>query len=134
MEDRLKELKKTEKTSLIIVTHDLGIVAENCQKVAVMYLGHIVEYGDTIAIFDDPRHPYTQGLLKAIPKLDQNVERLEVIPGFIPNLIDAPSGCRFHPRCKHAMEICRKERPCKIEIASGHIVFCHLYDIDRDKS
>ncbi len=130
----LKEIKRTEKMSLIIVTHDLGVIAENCEKVAVMYLGNIVEYGDTTAIFDEPRHPYTQGLLRAIPKLGQNVERLEVIPHFIPSLINAPSGCRFHPRCKYAKEICRKEKPRKIEIASGHTVNCHLYNIDRDKN
>ena len=123
----LKNLKETRRMSLIIVTHELGVVAENCERVAVMYLGRVVEYADTTAIFDEPSHPYTQGLLRAIPKPGENVERLIAIPGSIPNLINPPSGCRFHPRCQHAMKVCIKELPSEIEIAPGHTVSCHLY-------
>jgi oligopeptide/dipeptide ABC transporter ATP-binding protein len=123
----LNELKKEIETSILIITHDLGIVAEMCDEVAVMYAGVIVEHAETKPLFKNPLHPYTKGLLAAIPRLHEDVEKLEIIPGSVPNLIDPPSGCRFHPRCDFAKEICRIERPRIIEVEPRHFVACHLY-------
>jgi len=123
----IDELRKKTDVSLILITHDLGVVAEFCDRVAVMYAGNIVEYCDKYALFDKPYHPYTRGLLKATPDPYRELGRLEAIPGSIPNLINPPLGCRFHPRCKFAMEICRKEKPSHVEIEPGHFVSCHLY-------
>lgn len=114
-------------SSVIIITHDLGIVAEMCDKVAVMYAGVIVEETNTEDLFRNPTHPYTKGLLDAIPKLHFKQKRLKVIPGFVPNLIDPPSGCRFHPRCQYAEEICRTEKPEMLEVKPDHFVACHLF-------
>lgn len=114
-------------SSVIIITHDLGIVAEMCDKVAVMYAGVIVEETSTEDLFRNPTHPYTKGLLDAIPKLHFKQKRLKVIPGFVPNLIDPPSGCRFHPRCQYAEEICRTEKPEMLEVKPDHFVACHLF-------
>lgn len=124
----LSEITSKTGISTIIITHDLGIVAENCDKVAIMYAGNIVEYADTIELFDNPLHPYTVGLVKAIPKIHQDVERLDSIPGAIPDLIYPPSGCRFHPRCQHATEACKREKPERVEVEPGHFVSCHLFD------
>ena len=114
-------------SSVIIITHDLGIVAEMCNRVAVMYAGVIVEETSTEDLFHNPTHPYTKGLLDAIPKLHFKQKRLKVIPGFVPNLIDPPSGCRFHPRCQYAEEICRTEKPEMLEVKPDHFVACHLF-------
>lgn len=122
----LGELKRQTGISLILITHDLGIVAEFCDKVAVLYAGNIVEYCNKYTLFDKPCHPYTKGLLKAIPNPYQDSERLEAIPGSIPNLITPPPGCRFHPRCSLAMEICKKKKPPTVEIETDHFVSCHL--------
>jgi peptide/nickel transport system ATP-binding protein len=105
----------------------MGIVAETCDRVGVMYAGNIVEVAETKALFKKPLHPYTQGLLRAIPKLHEDVKDLEIIPGSVPNLIHPPSGCRFHPRCPFKMEICDKEFPPMVETAPGHLVACYLY-------
>ena len=105
-----------------------AIVAEMCDRVGVMYAGNIVELTDVKSIFNKPLHPYTIGLIGSIPKLDQKAgERLETIPGSVPNLIYPPPGCRFHPRCNKAMDICKKEKPEMLEIEPGHSVACHLY-------
>lgn len=128
----LNELKEKLDTSVIIITHDLGIVAEMCDRVGVMYAGNIVETARTEDLFKEPLHPYTQGLLNAIPKLDEEVEELHVIPGSVPNLINPPSGCRFHPRCQYAMEICRKEKPSMVEKKRDHRVACHLFPSGAD--
>lgn len=124
----LNEITKKTGTSTIVITHDLGLVAENCDKVAIMYAGNIVEYADTFALFDNSLHPYTVGLLKSIPRLDQSVEKLDSIPGSVPDLINPPSGCRFNPRCQYAKEVCREEKPERIEAEPGHFVLCHLFD------
>lgn len=120
----LNDLKKELDASIIIITHDLGVVAETCNMVAVMYAGVVVEYANTDELFSDPIHPYTSGLLRAIPKLTEKVERLTQIKGTVPNLINPPTGCRFHPRCEFATEQCAKERPPREEMKPGHWVEC----------
>lgn len=124
----LNEITGKTGASTIIITHDLGIVAENCEKVAIMYAGNIVEYAEKVELFDNPLHPYTKGLLKAIPKIHRSVERLDSIPGSVPDLINPPFGCRFHPRCQYVEEICKREKPERIEVEPGHFVLCHLFD------
>lgn len=123
----LNELKKEIGASVMIITHDLGIVAETCERVVVMYAGRIAEVAHTKDLFRHPLHPYTQGLLRAVPKLHKEVEELEIIPGSVPNLIYPPSGCRFHPRCPFAMEICKAETPPMYDVEPGHQVACYLY-------
>ena len=121
----LNDLKKELGSSIIIITHDLGVVAETCTWVAVMYAGVVVEYASTDEIFNDPIHPYTQGLLRAIPKITEKVDRLLQIKGTVPNLITPPTGCRFHPRCEFATEICSQQRPPREEIKPGHWIECY---------
>lgn len=123
----LNELKKEVGASVMIITHDLGIVAETCERVVVMYAGQIAEVSQTKDLFRRPLHPYTQGLLRAVPKLHVEVEELEIIPGSVPNLIYPPSGCRFHPRCPFAMERCRAESPPMYDVGREHQVACYLY-------
>lgn len=122
----LDELVKKFGNAVILITHDMGVAAEFCDKMAVMYAGNMVEYARTTNIFENPHHPYTGGLLKAVPKIGRTDE-LQSIPGIVPDLVEPPSGCRFHPRCKHAMDICRRDFPPLIEIKSGHYVACYLY-------
>lgn len=121
----LNELKTELDASIIIITHDLGVVAETCTKVAVMYAGVVVEYTSTEELFSDPIHPYTSGLLRAIPKISEKVDILLQISGTVPNLIHPPSGCRFHPRCEFATGICKEKRPPREEIKPGHWIECH---------
>ncbi|RLG82159.1 MAG: ABC transporter ATP-binding protein [Thermoprotei archaeon] len=125
--DLLRKLKKERKLTIILITHNMGLVAEMCDRVAVMYAGNIVELGPVERIFKNPLHPYTRGLLKAVPNPLTKIEKLESIPGTVPNLIYPPPGCRFHPRCQYAMDICKREKPRLIEIEPGHYVACHLY-------
>jgi len=120
----LNDLKSELDASIIIITHDLGVVAETCTQVAVMYAGVVVEYTNTDELFSDPIHPYTTGLLEAIPKITVKVEKLTQIKGTVPNLISPPSGCRFHPRCEYATEQCSNERPPREEIKPGHWIEC----------
>ena len=121
--DLLRRLQAEIKMSVILITHDLGLVAELAERVAVMYAGKVVEEASVKEIFH-PSHPYTQGLLASIPKLDSIVERLTVIPGLVPNLLQVPNGCRFQPRCPCADEKCRQAEPEPRTIAPGHIVRC----------
>ena len=123
----MKELREKFKTSILLITHDLSVVAQACDRVAVMYAGNEVEYGSVRGIFKDPKHPYTQGLLKAIPKVGISQERLIGIEGAVPSMLSPPSGCRFHPRCPYAREICSAERPRSIELDGEHTVSCVLY-------
>jgi peptide/nickel transport system ATP-binding protein len=129
--DLIQGLREKTDTAVILITHDLGIIAENANRVAVMYAGEIVEYGETSQIFDKTLHPYTKGLIDSIPVLGKVVRRLEVIPGQVPNLIDLPDGCRFAPRCKYREEyklsICEEQKPDLMEMKSGHKVRCWLY-------
>jgi oligopeptide/dipeptide ABC transporter ATP-binding protein len=123
----MRDLKREMQTSIVLITHDLGVVAQVCRRVAVMYAGVIVEIGGLSAVFKSPRHPYTAGLLRTIPRIGHKREQLDTIEGRVPNLITPPPGCRFHPRCPQAMELCRQERPAMIEVGTGHRVACHLY-------
>lgn len=121
----LNELKSEIGTSIMIITHDLGVVAETCNWVNVMYAGNTVETAATEEIFETPMHPYTMGLLVAVPKLHETKERLDQIRGSVPNLITPPTGCRFHPRCDFVTEICKNDRPRLRELKPGHWVACH---------
>lgn len=123
----LRDLRNRLNSSFLVITHDLGVVAEVCDKVSVMYAGVIVETADVRNFFKNPIHPYTKGLLKCIPRINKDVERLEVIHGTIPHLISPPSGCRFHPRCPNVEDICGKEKPKLIEVEPDHFVACHRW-------
>jgi peptide/nickel transport system ATP-binding protein len=120
----LKELKQKEISSVLLITHDLGIVAETCDRVGVMYAGNLCEVADIKDLFRSPQHPYTRALLDSVPRLSQEGE-LQSIEGSVPNLVSPPSGCRFHPRCPHAMEVCRGVFPEMIEVAKNHLVACY---------
>ena len=122
----IDELKRERNTSMILITHDLGIVVEMCKKVAIMYAGEIVETGTVEDIFADRRHPYTIGLFNSIPTLDEDQERLAPIEGLMPDPINLPAGCKFHPRCPYTTQQCRSEQPPVIEVAPGHLVQCYL--------
>ncbi|MFW9950416.1 MAG: ABC transporter ATP-binding protein [Candidatus Thorarchaeota archaeon] len=126
--DLMKILKQKFKTSILLITHDLGIIAELCDRVAVMYSGNIVEYAIADDLFKKPRHPYTQGLIAAIPSIEMKHEKLKTIRGMVPNLIYPPSGCRFHPRCDFRLEACDKIKPKLNEISEKYFIGCHLYD------
>ena len=119
-------LKEETGTAIIMITHDLGVVAETCDRVAVMYAGLIVEQGPAEAIFSEPLHPYTEGLLSSLPGQHQGGDELRTIDGLVPDLIHPPSGCRFHPRCPIAQEICQREAPELLEKAGGRAVACHF--------
>ena len=122
----LLELKKTQISSVLLITHDLGIVAETCQRVGVMYAGNLCEIADVRELFSNPRHPYTQALLAAVPKVSQE-GRLKSIDGNVPNLVTPPSGCRFHPRCAQAKPACRERFPANTHLDNNHTVACYLY-------
>jgi len=124
--DMISHLKKTKISSVLFITHDLGVVAEVCDRVTVMYAGDSCETADVNDIFSEPLHPYTKALLKSVPKVDQK-EALSTIPGIVPNLIHPPTGCRFHPRCDRVMDICKLEKPPIYTQSEGHTVSCHLY-------
>ena len=124
----MKDLLKKYETSILFITHDLGIISKVSDKVAVMYSGYIVEYGARKTLFSSPFHPYTKALLRSIPKVREEKEKLEVIRGSVPNLIYPPSGCRFHPRCPYRFEICDSIIPKNIEVSPDYYVACHLYD------
>ncbi len=129
--DLMRDLRTKMGTSVILITHDLGVVAEMAERVAVMYAGEIVEQADVNPLFEQPLHPYTQGLIGSIPVLGQLKERLDVIPGSVPNLVNLPPGCRFAPRCtareKFGLTICTDAKPLLAEAAEGHLVRCWLY-------
>jgi oligopeptide transport system ATP-binding protein len=113
--------------SLIFITHNLGVVAHTCDTIGVMYASHLVELGATDEIFAHPLHPYTTGLLNSIPRLDTQTKFLTPIKGLVCNMLEPPSGCKFNPRCEHAMDICTQEIPQLKEVAPGHFVACHLH-------
>jgi oligopeptide/dipeptide ABC transporter ATP-binding protein len=113
--------------SLIFITHNLGVVAHTCDTIGVMYASHLVELGNKDEIFAHPLHPYTVGLLNSIPRLQTRTKFLTPIKGLVCNMLEPPSGCKFNPRCEHAMDICTQERPELKEVAPGHFVACHLY-------
>ncbi|NOU96885.1 ATP-binding cassette domain-containing protein [Paenibacillus sp. LMG 31456] len=123
----MKEIIEKEGSSVILITHDLGVIAEMADRVAVMYAGQIVEQCDVFTLFREPKHPYTKGLLKSTPKLHNLKETLDSIEGSVPNPLFMPSGCRFHPRCPYATESCTKHEPELIEPAPDHQVRCLMY-------
>ena len=120
----MKRLKQQFGASMILITHDLGIVADICDKVAIMYAGRVVEYADKRSLYGNPLHPYTIGLFKSVPDLEEDVEELSVIPGLMPDPMELPSGCAFHPRCSMAEESCSRVRPEAVELEPGHFVAC----------
>jgi peptide/nickel transport system ATP-binding protein len=125
----LKSLVKERGTSVFLITHDLGVVAKLCDRVAVMYAGQEVELAPTAALFRHPSHPYTQKLLDSLP--DRQQGEIQGIPGVVPGLIDPPRGCRFHTRCEVAMPICREERPVAVKLFPDHSVRCHLFPAEE---
>ncbi|MDX2502389.1 MAG: ABC transporter ATP-binding protein [Deltaproteobacteria bacterium] len=122
--DLLRQLKKEVISSILLITHDLGVVAETCDRVGVMYAGNVCEVADVEELFENPMHPYTQALLEAVPRFSQDDE-LKSIEGNVPNLVTPPPGCRFHPRCPHAMDVCRKTFPEMKELKKNHLVACY---------
>ncbi|CAB1080090.1 Oligopeptide transport system permease protein OppB (TC 3.A.1.5.1) [Olavius algarvensis Delta 1 endosymbiont] len=128
--DLMLQLKEDFGAAVLIITHDLGVVAEIAQRIVVMYAGRVVEEGTTRDIFEDPRHPYTQGLLRSVPKLGERSRkgrtRLVEISGIVPSLYDLPQGCSFHPRCSHAMDICRETPPKFFDLGGIHRMRCYL--------
>jgi len=129
----LKELQREFGMSVLLITHDLGVVAETAHRVAVMYAGKIVETADTESLFRRPLHPYTKALLKSIPKLGEKRRRLPVIPGEVPNPLYFPDGCRFHPRCEFATDICRRTMP-ELKVVDDHLVACWNIETSGGKS
>ncbi len=124
--DMIRSLKNKLNTSMILITHDLGVVAQNCDRVAIMYAGEIVEEGNLHQIFKETGHPYTIGLLGSIPSLTHDVKRLNPVNGMMPDPTDLPDGCKFSPRCHHACEKCHSENPALTDIGNGHMVRCHF--------
>ncbi|MGI9667211.1 MAG: ABC transporter ATP-binding protein [Acidimicrobiia bacterium] len=129
--DLIRDLQQDSNTAVVLITHDLGVVAEMADRVAVMYAGEVVEETDVRTIFKDPKHPYTRGLIASIPVLGDLAEELETIPGVVPNLIDLPPGCRFAARCvarvENDLDVCNHEEPQLSDTGSGHMVRCWLY-------
>jgi len=121
---QIKELMRKLNHALILITHDIAVVAETCKRMMVMYAGRIVEKTDVAELFTKPSHPYTQGLLKAIPRLNAKRERLYVIKGMVPHFADMPVGCSFHPRCPYAHDKCVEQKPTLREIKEGHLAAC----------
>ena len=123
--DLLNELQRELGMSVLLITHDLGVIAETCDRVAVMYAGRVVEYAPAVELFDKPKHPYTHGLFRSLPTLGEKKAKLAVIPGAVPSPVDFPSGCRFRTRCSMAQEICKQEPPLR-EIRPNHFAACHF--------
>ncbi len=124
----MRDLKDKLGLAMIMISHDLSIIAETCERVAIMYAGRLVEYGDAEAVFNEPLHPYTQGLIRAFPSIKGERVRLGSIPGAPPDLLHPPPACRFNPRCPYVMDVCRKEDPPLEKAGKGdHLVACHLY-------
>ncbi|MDB4896675.1 MAG: oligopeptide/dipeptide transporter, ATPase subunit [Firmicutes bacterium] len=122
----MKRLKKELGMAIMLITHDLGVVAEMAERVVVMYAGKVVEEGDVVSIFKNPIHPYTEGLLKSVPRMDAEAGKLHVIEGVVPNPLHMPEGCRFNPRCPYAIDKCRETQPPLEQIAPGRWVACFL--------
>ena len=124
--DLMKDLKNRYNTAMILITHDLGVVAQVCDKVAIMYAGEVVESGDIRDVYENTKHPYTKGLFGSIPDLDHTVGRLQPIKGMMPDPVNPPSGCKFHPRCPNATEQCSVVEPEPVLTETGHTARCHL--------
>jgi peptide/nickel transport system ATP-binding protein/oligopeptide transport system ATP-binding protein len=130
--DLMLQLKEDFGTAILMITHDLGVIAETAQRVAVMYAGRIVEQAEVVDLFENPRHPYTLGLLNSVPRLGERAvkgrQRLQEIKGIVPSLFDPPPGCSFHPRCPMAQALCRAQTPDLVDVAPGHQARCHLVE------
>jgi len=129
----MKELKEEYDTAMIMITHDLGIVAEICDKVAIMYAGTVVELADKYELFKNPKHPYTLGLFACIPDIEKDKAELKPIKGLMPDPMHLPEGCPFYPRCEQAIEKCKTAVPKRLEVNQGHYVNCHLFDESVEK-
>ncbi|MED1954354.1 ABC transporter ATP-binding protein [Brevibacillus centrosporus] len=123
----MKKVRDEQGTSILLITHDLGVVAEMCHRVIVMYAGQIVEEADVKGLFDNPKHPYTRGLLKSMPSVNVNQERLDAIPGSVPLQSEMPRGCRFAPRCSQVMDICHQKNPELLAVSDSQKCRCWLY-------
>jgi peptide/nickel transport system ATP-binding protein len=132
--DLMRELKKVHNTAIMMITHDLGVVAEMCDRVIVMYAGKVVEEADVVTLFTNPKHPYTQGLMKSVPSLDVKEKRLYSIKGNVPNPGSLRNGCTFAQRCEFAMDICRYKAPDLEVVESGHTSRCWLYQTEKEES
>jgi oligopeptide/dipeptide ABC transporter ATP-binding protein len=136
--DLIQDLQADLGMAVLLITHDLGTVAELCDRVAVMYAGQIVEEADTRTLFRDPKHPYTRGLIGSVPVIGRRRDRLDVIPGRVPNLVDLPAGCRFAPRCEarlaHGLTQCTEALPALVEVEPDHRVRCYLHSDAVDHS
>jgi peptide/nickel transport system ATP-binding protein len=124
----MKDLKRRINTAIIFITHDLGVIAEIAQTVVVMYAGRVVENTDVVTLFREPRHPYTIGLFASKPRIEDDQDTLDFIPGMVPNPLHMPRGCRFHPRCGRVMDICTQKEPPEIRLGENHFIRCWLYD------
>jgi len=120
----MKKLKKERSMAFLLITHDMGVIADMCDRVVVMYAGKVMETSQVVPLFRNPLHPYTMGLLNSIPRLDKAKKRLYVVPGLVPDLLNMPPGCRFHPRCNVAQKKCLEQEPELQEVISGHLVRC----------
>lgn len=129
--EMMKELREKYNTSMLMITHDLGIVAEICDKVSIIYAGHVIEHGNLNDIFKNTRHPYTEGLFNSLPNLNDRQAELKPIKGLMPDPSDLPQGCAFCPRCDYAMEICKTQKPPRTYRNETHYVECHLYNKDN---
>lgn len=125
--EKIRELRSHYGTSMLMITHDLGVIAEVCDEVSVIYAGHIIEHGTLEDIFDHCLHPYTKGLFDSLPDLEHRKVRFKPIPGMMPDPTDLPEGCPFWPRCKYATEVCKQEKPARAWRTAAHYVECHLY-------
>jgi len=125
--DLLKALKEKFNIAMVLITHDMGIVADTCDRVTVFYAGQVCETGTAEQVFEKPKHPYTEALLSSVPSLALRKQKLSVIPGNVPNLIQPPSGCRFHPRCSYAKQVCVDKDPELESIGDGRLVHCHRW-------
>lgn len=124
----MKELRDKINTAIMFITHDLGVIAEIAEQVIVMYAGKIVESADVVTLFNEPLHPYTTGLLNSKPKIEIDTEKLYSIPGMVPNPLNLPEGCPYHPRCDKVMDVCRVQYPQEVEVKPGHLVRCWLFN------
>ncbi|MFP4484433.1 MAG: ABC transporter ATP-binding protein [Spirochaetaceae bacterium] len=124
----MRDLKKRIQTAVLFITHDLGVIAEMADRVLVMYAGKVVEEASVEPLFHDPQHPYTRGLIESRPAIDTEQKRLRYIPGNVPNPLEMPGGCPFHPRCPHAMQICMRSMPAERNLGGGHAVRCWLHE------
>ena len=130
----MKQLQEKLQMSIILITHDMGVVMGMCDNIAIMYAGNVIEFADKYQIFNYPKHPYTKGLLSSIPSLDYDVDVLNTIPGIVPSISNMPSGCKFGPRCQHTLPICKQLQPKSIQVGNDHSVSCWLYEQEGGES